>query len=339
MAAGFEFHRKSSCSVSGAAGWKSTSKATGCYAIASAIGIRIMNKRPRVHVDAAAEADALRFGRPAGGWRLRLYTLVFQSDTHAGKLFDIIVIGAILLSVAAVLADSVDSISQRHGRLLAAAEWIFTVLFTIEYLARLACIERPMRYATSFFGIVDLVAVLPTYLAFFFPEAHALIDVRILRLLRVFRIFKLTHFMAEFLLLGRAMANSMRKILVFLSVVIMIVLIVGTLMYVIEGPENGFTSIPKSIYWAVSTISTVGYGDIVPRTELGRTLASIMMLIGWGILAVPTGIVTAEMTVEHFRVQRAMEAKCTACGAGGHDNDAVFCRICGAPLPREVTPR
>ena len=184
-------------------------------------------------IDSAAAADALRFGRPSSGWRLRLYTIVFQSDTHAGKLFDCIVIAAILLSVAAVLADSVDSISRRHGRLLETAEWIFTILFTIEYLARLACIERPMRYARSFFGIVDLIAFLPTYLAFFFPEAHVLIDVRILRLLRVFRIFKLTAFMAEYRLLGRAMANSTRKILVFLSVVVMIVLIVGTLMYVI----------------------------------------------------------------------------------------------------------
>jgi voltage-gated potassium channel len=287
-------------------------------------------------IDSAAAADALRFGRPSSGWRLRLYTIVFQSDTHAGKLFDCIVIAAILLSVAAVLADSVDSISRRHGRLLETAEWIFTILFTIEYLARLACIERPMRYARSFFGIVDLIAFLPTYLAFFFPEAHVLIDVRILRLLRVFRIFKLTAFMAEYRLLGRAMANSTRKILVFLSVVVMIVLIVGTLMYVIEGPENGFTSIPKSIYWAISTISTVGYGDIVPRTELGRTLASIMMLIGWGILAVPTGIVTAEMTAEHFRLRRAEETKCTACGVGDHEGDAVFCRICGAALPRSV---
>jgi voltage-gated potassium channel len=190
-----------------------------------------------------------------------------------------------------------------------------------------------MRYATSFFGIVDLVAVLPTYLAVFFPEAQVLIDVRILRLLRVFRIFKLTAFMTEYRLLGRAMANSMRKILVFLSVVVMIVLIVGTLMYVIEGPDNGFTSIPKAVYWAISTLSTVGYGDIVPRTEIGRALASIMMLIGWGILAVPTGIVTAEMTAQHFQTLRSDILKCRACGAADHEPDASYCRICGAELP------
>jgi voltage-gated potassium channel len=223
-----------------------------------------------------------------------------------------------------------EFVATRLGMTLDVIEWLITVLFTIEYIARLACVERPLRYATSFFGIVDLAAVLPTYLAVFFPEAQVLIDVRILRLLRVFRIFKLTRYMSEFRLLGRAMANSMRKILVFLSVVVTIVLVVGTLMYVIEGPRNGFTSIPKSIYWALSTITTVGYGDIVPKTELGRTLASIVMLIGWGILAVPTGIVTAEMTVQSLG--RLRSKHCPGCGASGHEDDAQYCRICGDKL-------
>jgi len=289
-------------------------------------------------MESYADAEAIRYGRPAGGWRLRLYTIVFQSDTPAGKLFDIILIVAIILSVAAVMADSVGSISRRHGTVLNVAEWTFTALFTIEYILRLACTDRPMRYATSFFGVVDLVAVLPTYLVVFFPEAQVLIDVRILRLLRVFRIFKLTAFMAEYRLLGQAMVNSSRKILVFLSVVVMIVLIVGTLMYVMEGPANGFTSIPKAVYWAISTLSTVGYGDIVPRTELGRTLASLMMLIGWGILAVPTGIVTAEMTAQHFRTLRSDILKCQACGAVSHEPDASFCRICGAGLEGVAKP-
>jgi voltage-gated potassium channel len=275
--------------------------------------------------------EAITFGRPAGGWRLRLFRVVFESDTHAGRIFDIVVIAAIVLSVAAVMADSVDSVRTRYGALLNAAEWMFTVLFTIEYIARLLSVERPLRYARSFFGIVDLVAVLPTYLAFVWPEAQVLIDVRILRLLRCFRIFKLTEYLSEFRLLGRAMANSMRKILVFLSVVVMIVLIVGTIMYVIEGPQHGFTSIPKSVYWALSTITTVGYGDIVPKTELGRTLASIVMLIGWGILAVPTGIVTAEMTAQKF-VKQPSETRCSVCGAAGHDEDAAFCKVCGASL-------
>ncbi|MES2562828.1 MAG: ion transporter [Pseudomonadota bacterium] len=282
--------------------------------------------------DFNVESEAVRFGKPSGGWRLRLFKVVFESDTPTGKIFDIVVITAILLSVAAVLADSVESIRMDHGAILNVLEWAFTILFTIEYFARLLCVERPLRYATSFFGIVDLIAVLPTYLAVLFPEAQVLIDVRILRLVRCFRIFRLTRYLTEVRLLGSAMANSMRKILVFLSVVIMVVLIVGTLMYVIEGPQHGFTSIPKAIYWALSTITTVGYGDLVPRTELGRMLASIVMLIGWGILAVPTGIVTAEMTAQRFTKEPAT-TKCASCGNTSHEADAVYCKMCGVLLP------
>jgi voltage-gated potassium channel len=278
------------------------------------------------------ESDAYLLGKPASGWRRRVFNVVFESDTRAGKAFDVALIIVILLSVAAVLADSVDGIAQRYGRLLNVLEWIFTLLFTTEYIARISSVERPMRYVRSFYGIVDLIAVLPTYLAVFFPDAALLIDVRILRLLRIMRIFKLTAYLSEFRLLGDALAASGRKILVFLSVVVMIVLIIGTLMYVIEGPRHGFTSIPFAIYWAISTISTVGYGDIVPRTDIGRALASIMMLIGWGILAVPTGIVTAEMTAQHFRSRRLFEARCKACHAGGHEEDAQFCRVCGEKL-------
>jgi voltage-gated potassium channel len=278
------------------------------------------------------ESEARHLGKPASGWRRRLFTVIFESDTPAGKAFDVVLIVAILLSVAAVLSDSVASIAVRHGALLGAMEWVFTGLFTLEYIARLSCVERPMRYVRSFYGIVDLVAVLPTYLAVFFPELALLIDVRILRLLRIMRIFKLTAYLSEFRLLGEALAASRRKILVFLAVVVMIVLIIGTLMYVIEGPQRGFTSIPFAIYWAISTISTVGYGDVVPQTDIGRMLASVMMLIGWGILAVPTGIVTAEMTAQHFRARLQPAGRCHACNAGGHDDDAVFCRICGEKL-------
>jgi len=277
-------------------------------------------------------SDAQYLGKPASGWRRRLFTIIFEADTPAGKAFDVVLIAAILLSVAAVLADSVASIATRHGALLTVLEWIFTVLFTLEYIARLTCVERPMRYARSFYGIVDLVAILPTYLAVFFPEAALLIDVRILRLMRILRIFKLTAYLSEFRLLGEALAASRRKILVFLAVVVMIVLIIGTLIYVIEGPQHGYTSIPFAIYWAISTISTVGYGDVVPQTDIGRALASVMMLIGWGILAVPTGIVTAEMTAQQFRARRQPAGRCGACNAGDHDDDAVFCRICGARL-------
>ncbi|HSC94216.1 MAG TPA: ion transporter [Burkholderiales bacterium] len=278
------------------------------------------------------ESEAYLLGKPAAGWRRRVFNIVFESDTRAGKIFDVILIAAILLSVAAVLADSVASVALRHGALLTALEWIFTALFTLEYVTRLSCVERPMRYVRSFYGIVDLMAVLPTYLAAFFPEAALLIDVRILRLLRIMRIFKLTAYLTEYRLLADAMAASRRKIMVFLSVVVMIVLIVGTLMYVIEGPEHGFTSIPFAIYWAISTISTVGYGDVVPRTDLGRALATIMMLIGWGILAVPTGIVTAEMTAQRFRGRRLPHKTCRECGSEGHEDDAGYCRICGAKL-------
>jgi voltage-gated potassium channel len=278
------------------------------------------------------ESDAYLLGKPAAGWRRSVFNVVFESDTRAGRIFDVILIAAILLSVAAVLADSVAGIALRHGAMLNALEWIFTILFTLEYIARLSCVERPLRYATSFYGIVDLVAILPTYLAVLFPEAALLIDVRILRLLRIMRIFKLTAYLTEFRLLGEALAASRRKVLVFLSVVVMIVLIIGTLMYVIEGPKHGFTSIPFAIYWAMSTISTVGYGDVVPRTDIGRALASFMMLIGWGILAVPTGIVTAEMTAQRFRGKRPPGKECGACGSTDHEDDAGFCRICGAKL-------
>lgn len=282
--------------------------------------------------------DAFHLGKPRFGWRRRLFTIVFESDTHAGKLFDVILIAAILASVAAVLADSIDGVARLHGPLLNTLEWVFTILFTLEYLARLSCVERPLRYVISFYGIVDLAAVLPTYLAMLFPEAALLIDVRILRLMRVFRIFKLTAYLTEYRLLGEALAASRRKIMVFLSVVVMIVLVIGTMMYVMEGPEHGFTSIPFAIYWAISTMTTVGYGDIVPATDLGRLLASIIMLLGWGILAVPTGIVTAEMTAQRFRPRWVSGERCRACGLEGHEEDAEYCRICGARLEIRQRP-
>ena len=278
------------------------------------------------------ESESGRFGKPESGWRRSLHEIVFESDTPAGKLFDIVLIVVILSSVAAVLLDSVASVAQHRKQLLDALEWIFTGLFTLEYVARLSCVRHPVKYARSFFGVVDLIAVVPTYLAVFFPDAALLIDVRILRLLRVFRIFKLTEYLAEFRLLGEAMAASMRKITVFLSIVVMVVLIVGTLMYLVEGPRNGFTSIPTAIYWAISTLTTVGYGDMVPRTDLGRALAGVIMLLGWGILAVPTGIVTAEMTAQRFRSHAMVARRCHECGFGDHEDDASYCRKCGAAL-------
>lgn len=288
------------------------------------------NERIQPAGDTAAELDAAAFGRPAAGWRRELYVVIFESDTRAGLLFDQVLLVTILASVTVVMLDSVVSVSSRYHTLLAALEWVFTALFTIEYVARLICVERRWRYARSFYGIVDLASVLPTYLAFFLPELHALIDVRVLRMLRVFRILKLTQYLSEYQLLAAALRNSRRKIAVFLSAVLMIVVTLGTVMYVVEGPENGFTSIPVSIYWAISTMTTVGFGDIVPQTDVGRLVASVVMLMGWGVLAVPTGIVTAEMTSQRLRPTGSRA--CSKCGAREHAVDARFCRACGAAL-------
>ena len=243
---------------------------------------------------------AAPFGRPEASWRLRVYTIIFESDTRAGRLFDLLLITLVLASVAVVILDSVQSITARHDTLFEVLEWGFTLLFTVEYLLRLACVRHPWRYAISFFGIVDLLAVLPTYLVFFVPEINSLINVRLLRLLRIFRILKLSEYVSELAFLGAALRSSRRKIGVFLGFVLITVAVLGTVMYVVEGPENGFTSIPVAMYWGVTTMTTVGFGDITPKTDLGRFIASFMMLLGWGILAVPTGIVTAEMTARRI---------------------------------------
>ncbi|NPC55393.1 ion transporter [Caenimonas soli] len=272
-------------------------------------------------------------GRPAGGWRLRLYRVIYESDTHAGRLFDQLIVAAIVISVAVVMADSVQVWHARHSTTFTSVEWFFTALFTVEYLARLVSVDRPLRYARSFFGIVDLVAVLPTYLALIFPELHALIDVRVLRLLRIFRIFRLTEYVADYQVMIEALVASRRKILVFLSAVIMVALILGTLLYVVEGPEHGFTDIPTAMYWAVTTITTVGFGDITPKTDIGRLIASVIMLIGWGTLAVPTGIVTAEMTVRRHARPLLVRRACTKCSAEGYGPEANFCQQCGTQLP------
>ena len=275
---------------------------------------------------------AARFGRPEGSWRLRLYTIIFEADTRAGRLFDLLLIATVLASVLVVILDSVQSITARYGTLFDVLEWGFTLLFTVEYVLRLACVRHPLRYATSFFGVVDLLAVLPTYLAFFVPEVHALIDVRLLRLLRIFRILKLGAYVSEFGFLGAALVASRRKIIVFIGFVLVTVTVLGTLMYVVEGPENGFTSIPVAIYWGITTMTTVGFGDITPKTDLGRLIAACMMLMGWGILAVPTGIVTAEMTARRFG-RPVTTRTCPDCLTEGHDGDARFCKHCGKPLP------
>ncbi|MFZ3082524.1 ion transporter [Rhodoferax ferrireducens] len=274
-------------------------------------------------------------GKPLTGWRLRLYTVIFEADTRAGRLFDQWLIALILTSIVVVVVDSVQSIDSTHHSIFLWLEWLFTLAFTVEYVARLVCVRHPLRYALSFYGVIDLLALLPTYVALLVPEVQALIDVRVLRLLRVFRIFKLTAYVAEYQSLGHALNASRRKILVFLSAVLMIVLVMGTLMYVVEGPNNGFTNIPTSVYWAITTMTTVGFGDITPKTDLGRLISSAMMLLGWGTLAVPTGIVTAEMTAR--RISTAPTTRtCQECLTEGHLAQASFCFHCGAQLPSYI---
>lgn len=275
-------------------------------------------------------------GRPQTGWRLKLYTVIFESDTRAGRLFDIWLIVFILASVLVVMLDSLPGLSASQRLLFDRIEWFFTAAFTLEYIARLACVRHPLRYALSFYGIIDLLALLPTWLALLVPEVHVLIDVRVLRLLRVFRIFKLTAYLAEFQALGHALRASRRKILVFISAVLMIVLVMGTVMYVVEGPANGFTSIPTAVYWAITTMTTVGFGDITPKTELGRLISSAMMLLGWGTLAVPTGIVTAEMTVRRMGGGTPATRVCPECLKEGHLPEAHYCLYCGTALPQRT---
>lgn len=282
-------------------------------------------------LEPSSSPEAIAFGRPPAGWRRRWFRVIFESDTAPGRRFDMALLAVVGASVLVVMLESVQLLAARHARLFLVLEWGFTLLFLAEYLARLVCVERPLRYATSFFGVVDLASVLPMFIAAFVPGLHVLIDIRILRMLRAFRILKLTEYVREYASLGEAMYASRRKIAVFLSVVGLVVVLLGTVMYVVEGPQHGFTSIPVAIYWAITTMTTVGFGDIAPRTTIGRAVSSIVMLLGWGILAVPTGIVTAEMT--GIRLTGAMTSRrCPACGSLGHASDANFCRRCGASL-------
>lgn len=274
----------------------------------------------------------LPFGKPASGWRASAYTIIFGTETRLGRLFDLWLIVAIVVSVTAVILDSVEAVAQRYGTVFDWFEWGFTLLFTVEYLLRLACVRQPMRYATSVFGVIDLLAVVPTYIALFVPDAYALVDVRVLRLLRVFRVLKLVPYMTEYGVLIEALSASRRKILVFLSFVMLVVLLLGTLMYVVEGPAHGFTSIPTSVYWAITAVTTVGFGDLVPRTDLGRAIASVMMLIGWGTLAVPTGIISAELTSRRPLTPLPVR-RCPHCQEPDLGLADRFCRACGTALP------
>ncbi len=261
-------------------------------------------------------------------WKRRLYTIIFESKTPGGKAFDVSLLIAIGLSVIVVMLESVKSIQAQHAVLLRDLEWAFTGLFTVEYIARLLSVRRPWQYAFSFYGIVDLVAILPSFVNLFTTTNYVMV-IRVLRLLRVFRVLKLAHFLEETATLVTALRASRRKILVFIFTVLAVVFIMGTLMYLIEGEANGFTSIPHSVYWAIVTLTTVGYGDITPRTPLGQLLASLIMIMGYGIIAVPTGIFSMELR----QAARAKDARvCAGCETVESDRAARFCRRCGKPF-------
>ena len=264
-------------------------------------------------------------------WQHRLHEIIYESNTKAGKVFDVSLLFLIIVSIVVVMLDSVFRWHLEYGQFFLVLEWTFTAIFTIEYILRLICIKKPWRYATSFLGIIDLLAIIPTYLSYFFLGAQSLLVLRALRLLRIFRIFKLTHFLSEMRFLGVAIRASTRKISIFMLVVITLVIIMGSIMYLIEEKQNGFNSIPDSIYWAIVTITTVGYGDISPATPAGKFVASIIMLMGYGIIAVPTGIVTTEMALAMRKKEQNHEA-CVNCGREGHDADAKFCKYCGGKL-------
>ncbi len=264
------------------------------------------------------------------GWRATLHEIIFEADTPAGKAFDVALLLMITASLVAVSLETVSSYGTEHRRTLRLMEWGFTIAFSIEYGLRLLCVRRPLAYARSFFGIVDVMAILPTYLSVLFPGTQSFLMIRGLRLLRVFRIFKLAQFLGEIDVLRTALRQSRRKITVFVITMLTVVAIMGSLMYLIEGGEAGFTSIPRGMYWAIVTMTTVGYGDISPQTPLGQILASVVMVMGYGILAVPTGIFSVEL-LELARRPVSTQA-CPSCSAEGHDADAVHCKFCGVRL-------
>jgi len=261
--------------------------------------------------------------------RRKLHEIIFEADTPSGKLFDIILMIAIIGSVLVVMLDSVKSLNTSYGSVFFIFEWIFTLLFTIEYILRLISVGRPLKYAASFFGVVDLLAVIPTYLAVIFSGVHYFMIIRILRLLRIFRVLKLLAYLSEAQMLLTALKASRKKIIVFLFTVLLMATILGSVIYVIEGEAHGFTSIPRSVYWAIVTLTTVGYGDISPQTGFGQAIAAIIMILGYGIIAVPTGIVTVELTKTTKNINTQ---SCPQCAAEGHDNDAVHCKFCGEKL-------
>ena len=258
----------------------------------------------------------------------KIRKIIFETDTPVGKSYDIALIITVAISVFAVMLDSVSSINKQYGGVLHLVEWFFTVLFTIDYIVRLKCVERPSKYAGSFFGIVDFLGIIPTYLNLFLPGTRYLLTIRYLRMLRIFKVFMLATYMDEVKILTLALQSSFRKIMIFVFTVLTLVMVLGSLMYVVEGPAHGFTSIPRSIYWAIVTLTTVGYGDISPQTPLGQTLAAIVMLLGYSIIVIPTGIVTVDM----IQFPSNSKAQCIGCNAVINDNEAIYCKYCGKLL-------
>lgn len=266
---------------------------------------------------------------PEAEWRRRLHEIVFEADTTAGKTFDVVVICLILISIVVVALDSVKSIREQFGAQILYLEWFLTILFSIEYVLRVIAVRRPFRYILSFYGLIDLFSILPTYVSLFVPGTQYLLTIRILRLLRIFRIMKLSEYVSEANIISEALRASRRKITVFFTAILALVTVLGSLMYVIEGEEHGFTDIPTSVYWAVVTLTTVGYGDLSPKTPLGQAFASLVMILGYAIIAVPTGIVTAEFA--RSRKDYSTQV-CPQCNSQNHETDAVFCKYCGSKL-------
>ena len=270
----------------------------------------------------------------SNNWRERLYVMIFQSDTPAGRRFDGILLLIILASLVIVMLDSIDSIHRNYADVLAYIEWGFTAIFLGEYILRLYCSPKPLRYAFSFYGLVDLLAIVPGILALYYSDAQYLLIIRIIRMLRIFRVLKLSPYLKQANYLMSALRGSKQKIVVFLVSVCTLVTVFGTLMYVIEGPEHGFTSIPKGIYWAIVTLTTVGFGDIVPKTPLGQVISSLVMITGYSIIAVPTGIFTAELA-NAMRGEQ-LQHDCPGCQKKNHEQSAAFCSRCGSKLFKKV---
>jgi voltage-gated potassium channel len=262
--------------------------------------------------------------------RQQIRDMIFEADTAPGKLYDVVLILTVVLSVVVVMLDSVAAVRSAHGRTLYYVEWFFTILFTVDYIVRLLCVGRPLRYALSFFGLVDLLGILPTYLSLFLTGSHYFVVIRFLRVLRTFRVLKLSSYQGESQILIRALKSSHRRVVVFLLCVLCLVVVLGSLMYVIESHDAGFTSIPRSIYWAIVTLTTVGYGDISPQTPLGQALAAAIMLLGYSIIVVPTGLVSASVVMEASAASDTR--RCPACGGADHREGATYCQHCGVRL-------